>query len=227
MFLEVSKAKYIVDYKIELEFNNGEKYVVDLENELNGTIFQALKDKNNFKQFSIKFNTIEWENGADLAPEYLYDLAKCQNQIDSEPTSEYRLNNPTIDNSIDKDRIVSYWIESSDKDFKTMIDLFETKNNSWSLFIGHLVVEKLLKALYVKQKNEYPPLIHDLRRLCEKAEIELELEQKIMLDSISRFNINARYDDYKQSFYLLCTDGFTSEWIENIKTSRIWIKTML
>ena len=227
MFLEVSKAKYIADYKIELEFNNGEEYVVDLENELNGTIFQALKDKNNFKRFSIKFNTIEWDNGADLAPEYLYDLARSQNQIASEPKSEYRLNNSTIDNQADRERIINYWIESADKDFRTMIDLFETKNNSWSLFMGHLVIEKLLNALYVKQKNEYPPLIHDLRRLCEKADIELELSQKIIFDSISRFNINARYDDYKQSFYLLCTDGFTSEWIENIKTTRKWIKTML
>lgn len=132
-----------------------------------------------------------------------------------------------MDNSFDKKRIINYWIESADKDFKTMLDLFETKNNSWSLFMGHLVVEKLLKALYVKQKNEYPPLIHDLRRICEKANIELDINQQTTFDSISRFNINARYDDYKQSFYLLCTDSFTAEWFEKIKETRIWIKTML
>lgn len=132
-----------------------------------------------------------------------------------------------MDNSFDKERIINYWIESADKDFKTMLDLFETKNNSWSLFMGHLVVEKLLKALYVKQKNEYPPLIHDLRRICEKANIELDINQQTTFDSISRFNINARYDDYKQSFYLLCTESFTAEWFEKIKETRIWIKTML
>lgn len=132
-----------------------------------------------------------------------------------------------MDNSFDKERIINYWIESADKDFKTMLDLFETKNNSWSLFMGHLVVEKLLKALYAKQKNEYPPLIHDLRRICEKANIELDINQQTTFDSISRFNINARYDDYKQSFYLLCTDSFTAEWFEKIKETRIWIKTML
>jgi hypothetical protein len=70
-------------------------------------------------------------------------------------------------------------------------------------------------------------MIHDLRRLCEKAEIELDGSQQFLLDSISRFNINARYDDYKQSFYQLCTDSFTSEWIDKIKDCRLWIKTML
>jgi len=127
----------------------------------------------------------------------------------------------------DAENIFNYWIESSEKDFKTMLDLHETKNNQWALFIGHLVIEKLLKALYLKRTNDYPPLIHDLRRICEKANIELDDNQKIILDSISRFNIKARYDDYKQSFYTLCTDSFTNEWIEKIKECRLWIKTML
>lgn len=90
MFLEVSKAQYIADYKIELEFNNGDIYIVDLENELNGTVFIPLRDKTFFQRFHIVFNTIEWENGADFAPEYLFELAKYQNQIASEPKVEYR-----------------------------------------------------------------------------------------------------------------------------------------
>jgi hypothetical protein len=49
----------------------------------------------------------------------------------------------------------------------------------------------------------------------------------MILDSISRFNINAWYDDYKQSFYKLCNDEFTAEWIDKIKDCRLWIKLML
>ncbi len=75
--------------------------------------------------------------------------------------------------------------------------------------------------------NDFPPLIHDLRRICEKADVKLDENQRIILDSISRFNIKARYDDYKQSFYDLCTDSFTNEWIEKIKECRLWIQTML
>lgn len=132
-----------------------------------------------------------------------------------------------MDADFNTERIIQHWVEGSDKDFKTMNDLFVTKNNNWALFMGHLVIEKLLKAVYVKQKAEYPPMIHDLRRIGEKAGIEINMSQQIVLDSISRFNINARYDDYKQSFYQLCTDSFTAQWIEKINECRIWIKTML
>lgn len=74
MFLEVSNAKYLGDYKISLIFNNGESKTVDLSGELNGRIFEPLKEKTYFQSFIIKFNTIEWSNGADFAPEYLYKI---------------------------------------------------------------------------------------------------------------------------------------------------------
>jgi hypothetical protein len=92
MFLEIIQASYINDYKILLKFNDGTEMTVDLENELNGSVFTPLKDKSKFRKFSIVFNTIEWENGANFAPEYLYELAISQHEIASEPTSEYRIN---------------------------------------------------------------------------------------------------------------------------------------
>jgi len=127
----------------------------------------------------------------------------------------------------DKNKLIVFWIDSSDKDFKTMQDLYQTNNNSWALFMGHLVIEKLLKALYILRTNDIPPLIHDLRRLSEKSGLELEPERKMMLDTITRFNIKARYDEYKQNFYSLCTDEFTKYWIGNIIEIRLWVKSML
>lgn len=92
MFLEITQATYIDDFKLALKFNDGTETTVDLENELNGSVFNPLKDKSKFKNFSIVFNTIEWENGADFAPEYLYELAISQHQLASEPTSKYGIN---------------------------------------------------------------------------------------------------------------------------------------
>lgn len=74
MFLEINKAEYLGDYRIRLWFNNDEVRVVDLADSLHGEAFLPLHDKDYFKQFSIRFNTIEWENGADFAPEYLYKI---------------------------------------------------------------------------------------------------------------------------------------------------------
>ena len=127
-----------------------------------------------------------------------------------------------------KNTVIESWINGSDKDYATMNDMYKTKHYDWALFIGHLSIEKLLKALYYKNMGEQPPLIHDLRRLAEKKQnLPLTEEQKICLDSISRFNIRVRYDDYKQSFYKLCTIEFTNEWITKINECRSWIKQML
>ena len=74
MFIEVTKAEYLDGYRVKLLFNNGETKIADLSRSLNGAVFAPLKDIEYFKRFSIKFNTIEWENGADFAPEYLYEI---------------------------------------------------------------------------------------------------------------------------------------------------------
>ena len=123
--------------------------------------------------------------------------------------------------------IIESWINSSDKDFSAMDDMYKTKHYDWALFMGHLCIEKLLKAVYFKNIGEHPPFTHDLRRLAEKSNLSLTEEQQIELDSITRFNIRARYDDYKQSFYRLCTIEFTKEWIIKINECRLWIKEKL
>jgi len=75
MFLEISKAVYLENYRISLTFNNGETKTVDLRSELNGTVYEPLRQLDYFKNFQVKYNTIEWANGADYAPEYLYEIS--------------------------------------------------------------------------------------------------------------------------------------------------------
>ncbi len=75
MFLHVKEAKYLHDYVIWLRFNDGAEGEVDLQNELDGEMFAPLTDKRAFRRFRVdpELETIVWENGADLAPEYLYE----------------------------------------------------------------------------------------------------------------------------------------------------------
>jgi hypothetical protein len=74
--IKVVDAKYLEGYKIEFRFNNGITKVVDLTNEIYGEIFEPLKDKNYFKNFTLNPFTIEWENGADFSPEFLFRLGQ-------------------------------------------------------------------------------------------------------------------------------------------------------
>lgn len=129
--------------------------------------------------------------------------------------------------NFNKDKLIEYWITGSDDDYETMIAMFDSEKYNWSLFIGHLMLEKLLKAYYVKVKSDYPPFIHNLLRLAEKAELNLTDDVKKQLVTITAFNINARYDDYKMGFKKLCTTEFTTEWIDTLKKLRTWIKTLI
>lgn len=83
MFIEVTKAEYLDGYRVKLLFNNGETKIADLSQSLNGAVFAPMKDIKFFKRFSIKFNTIEWENGADFAPESLYEIGVIIQRLDS------------------------------------------------------------------------------------------------------------------------------------------------
>lgn len=74
MLLKVVKAEYISEYKVFLRFNDGSDGIVDLKNELWGTVFEPLKDQSKFSNFFLDNWTICWEDGADFAPEFLYDL---------------------------------------------------------------------------------------------------------------------------------------------------------
>lgn len=70
----ITKAVYKGGYQIFLEFNDGIGGLVDLKGKLNGVIFEPLEDIEYFKKFKLNIWTIEWPNGADLAPEFLYQL---------------------------------------------------------------------------------------------------------------------------------------------------------
>ncbi len=122
-------------------------------------------------------------------------------------------------NSID---LMEYWFKSADEDYDTMLYMKVGKKNTWCLFMGHLVIEKLLKGLYAKNNVDDPiaPKIHNLILLSQKANLEVPTEIREKIQTINTFNISARYDDYRRSFDEKCTDDYTSEQVKNIEEVR-------
>ncbi len=125
------------------------------------------------------------------------------------------------------DKIVQHWLDSADKNQETMTHLVDSKDYSWSLFLGHLVIEKTLKALYVKRLKQHAIFTHDLLRLANKIDLELSEDFEEWLDEITTFNLNARYDNYKQDFYKRCTKDFTDTWLDRIEKIRLWLRNQL
>ncbi len=88
MILHVVNASYVDGYRIEVTFNDGRTGIADLEGTLDEPAFEKLKDRSEFKNFKVddELDTLVWENGADLAPEYIYyqafkDDAKLQEKF--------------------------------------------------------------------------------------------------------------------------------------------------
>jgi hypothetical protein len=78
MILHVKEAKYMRDYVVWVRFSDGAEGEVDLAGELEGEVFGPLRNLEAFKSFRVdpELQTIVWSNGADLAPEFLYENMK-------------------------------------------------------------------------------------------------------------------------------------------------------
>lgn len=75
MILNITKAQHIEEFKVKVWFNDGLEKIVDLKNYINSKkhpFFQPLKQVDEFKKFQVR-KTLVWDNGADIAPEYLHD----------------------------------------------------------------------------------------------------------------------------------------------------------
>jgi len=125
--------------------------------------------------------------------------------------------------TVNKDEIVAFWVDSADVDLSAMENLLENGHFSWSLFVGHLVLEKLLKACIVKNGSVEVPRTHDLLKLAGAAGLALTEGQKDFLDEVTTFNIKARYPDYRQRFYRKATREFTERNIAGIRGFQVWL----
>jgi len=70
----IKEAQYLNDFKIKIVFNDNKTKIANLEKHLEKPIFHPLKDKEFFKNFKLNSFTIEWNNGADFSPEFLYNI---------------------------------------------------------------------------------------------------------------------------------------------------------
>lgn len=115
-----------------------------------------------------------------------------------------------------REKLIGHWLKTADDDFKAMNNLFASGHYTWALFVGHLVVEKLLKVRYMELENRDAPRIHDLGRLAELAQIKISRPEEKELATLTGFNIRARYPDHRFRIYKAATKSYTIKQIEVI-----------
>lgn len=107
-----------------------------------------------------------------------------------------------------------YWKTSSKRDLDFAEKLFSDKEYSYSLFFLHLAIEKIFKGIFLVKTGQHPIPTHNLVYLAQKDGIKLTPDFELQLKEITKFNITARYDDYKLQFYKQATKEYTYLWFD-------------
>ena len=96
--------------------------------------------------------------------------------------------------------LIKYWFDTAEEDWKTAEGLLNLGHYMQALFYVHIALEKYFKGLIVKDGKE-APFDHNLLGIAKIARIDLDNDQLSHMTEINTFNIRARYDDYKRSFF--------------------------
>jgi HEPN domain-containing protein len=119
---------------------------------------------------------------------------------------------------VEKQDYIQYWINTSKYDLSSMESVLIAGKYDWALFIGHLALEKIIKALWVKNNsNDTPPKTHNLKKIADEAQYLMSQDEAMLLLEINDFNLEARYPDYKFDFNKKCTKEFAEGYIKKIK----------
>ena len=124
-------------------------------------------------------------------------------------------------------KIVRYWLQASEHDLEMATSLFRTGKYDYCLFLCHLSLEKLLKALAAHALKDHPPYTHNLLYLAGKANIQISKAQIELLDQVNRFNMEARYPEDLKAFYKKANRLYAKKYLEETKEMWKWLQKKL
>lgn len=122
---------------------------------------------------------------------------------------------------------IQYWIDIAENDVPVAKSLLANGHYMYCLFIGHLILEKIIKAHYVKDTKQTPPKIHNLVKLISKTVINPNASLLEFLDEANDFQMEARYPDFKINAYRTFNKMFTEEKFAKILEVYEWLKSQL
>lgn len=124
---------------------------------------------------------------------------------------------------------VLYWLDIADYDLETAEAMYKTGRRLYVAFMCHQVIEKTLKAYWCGTQPEDPPYTHNHKRLADGCGLyeKLDDSQKDFLNTITNYNIEARYPENKEALSQTLTLETCRELIDETKQLQQWIKEQL
>jgi len=124
-------------------------------------------------------------------------------------------------------KLVKYWKDHSDYDIVTARHMFETKRYPYCLFLCHLSIEKILKAIIVWETRKPALYSHNLVDLAKKTKIDFSSKQQEILADLTEFNLEARYPEWKKDFYKRASRSYTQKYYQETIKLQKWLKNYL
>ena len=127
-----------------------------------------------------------------------------------------------------KENHINNWIEQAEDDWRAVNSLFKSKNYLQSLFFGHLVIEKLCKALWIRHNDSnIPPRTHNLLFILSKVPINVPEDKSELLLKLNRFQLESRYPENIGAIKNICDQKYTAGMINEINNLKQWLLEML
>ena len=125
---------------------------------------------------------------------------------------------------IDSEKTVAYWSSGAEYDLDTADSLFKAGKYPYALFFGHLAIEKMLKALIVKETGKHAPFTHSLPLLASKLKLKIPEPTNEKLAGFMEFYFEARYPEQQSEYRKKCTRVFAKTNLKEIKAVYQWLK---
>ncbi len=112
---------------------------------------------------------------------------------------------------------ISYWLDIAQYDLDTAISMFQSKRYLYTVFMCQQALEKMLKAIFLKQFGKEPPRTHSLVYLESLLELDLTESQNKLLAELTSYYIEGRYPTYKQKLSQLVHEAKAESMLQNTK----------